>query len=156
MFWNILTPNINTKYKTETYLIDLLGLLTSYEIFFTFNFFFFFFFCFRGPHVQHIEVPRLGVNWSCSCRHTLQQQQGRIYSSQHCWILNPPSEPQDSTWILMGTIWVHYCWATRGTHEFIWNLNRNFPERNMQMKGPGEMGSRVKVENLKMKKWWVE
>ena len=35
---------------------------------------FFFFFVFLWPHLQHMEVPRLGVNWSCSCRPTPQPE----------------------------------------------------------------------------------
>ena len=27
------------------------------------DFFFFFFFCFLGPHLLHMEFPRLGVKW---------------------------------------------------------------------------------------------
>ena len=45
-------------------------LLKSYSIFFLQNLSFFFFclFVFLGPHLQHMEVPRLrGSNWSCSC-----------------------------------------------------------------------------------------
>ena len=32
---------------------------------------FFFFFVFLGPHLQHMEVPRLGVELQRSCRPTL-------------------------------------------------------------------------------------
>ena len=35
-------------------------------------------FCFLGPHFWHMEVPRLGVNWSCSCRPVSQPQQWQI------------------------------------------------------------------------------
>ena len=37
-----------------------------------------FFFVFLGPHPQHMEVPRLGVQSELSCRPTPQPQQCRI------------------------------------------------------------------------------
>ena len=36
------------------------------------------YFIFLRPHMQHMEVPRLRSNQSCSCRPTLQPQQHRI------------------------------------------------------------------------------
>ena len=64
---------------------------------------FYFIFCFLGPHVQHMEVPRLGLELelqllasttatatpvpSCSC--------GLHHSSRQRWILNPLSEAAD-------------------------------------------------------------
>ena len=36
--------------------------------------FFFFFWIFLGPHIRHMEVPRLGSNQSCSCWPTRQPQ----------------------------------------------------------------------------------
>ena len=66
---------------------------------------FFFFFCFRGPHVQHMEVPRLGGWWElqllayttatamldpsliCDLHHSSWQRQ----------ILTPLSEARDQT-----------------------------------------------------------
>ena len=69
--------------------------------------FFFLSFFFLGLHLQHMEVPRLGVElelqlpayatatWDLSCvcdpHHSLQQ----------CWILNPVSEARDQTCALM-------------------------------------------------------
>ena len=46
-----------------------------------------FFFFFSGLHLQHMEVPRLEVDWSCSCHPTPQLQQ--------CRILNPLSKARD-------------------------------------------------------------
>ena len=67
-------------------------------------------FCFLGPHLWHMEVPRLGSNGSCSCQPMPQPQQLRInwshicdlhhHSGQH-QIPNPLSEARDQTRILM-------------------------------------------------------
>ena len=35
----------------------------------------FIFFVLLGPHPRHMEIPRLGLNWSCSCWPTPQQHQ---------------------------------------------------------------------------------
>ena len=66
---------------------------------------------FLGPHMQHMDVPRLGVepelqllayttatatrdpNHVCDLHH----------SSWQCWILNPLNEARDRTHILMYT-----------------------------------------------------
>ena len=84
---------------------------------------FFVLFCFLGPHPQHIEVPRLGVEAElymlayttaiamldpshiCKLHH----------SSWQCQILNPPSQARDWTCILMDVNQIHFCWATTGT-----------------------------------------
>ena len=82
-----------------------------------------FFVLFLGPHLQHMEVPRLGVeselqplayatvtatlDLSCIC--------DLHYSSCQCWILNALSKARDRTCILMDTSWVHYCGTTSGT-----------------------------------------
>ena len=78
-------------------------------IFLFFFIFFFFFFFFLRPHLQHMEVPRLGfkselqlqayTTWqhriqatsACSLRCSLQQ----------CLILKPLSKARDPTYILM-------------------------------------------------------
>ena len=66
---------------------------------------------FLGPQVQHMKVPRLGVDsepqlpayttatetWDASCICELH------HSSQQHWILNPLSEAKDRTHILMDT-----------------------------------------------------
>jgi len=41
---------------------------------------FFFSPCFLGLHLWHMEVPRLGSNWSCSCRPTPLLQQHQIWA----------------------------------------------------------------------------
>ena len=74
-------------------------------------YYYFCFFCFLGPHLQQMEVPRLGVKSElqlpgyttatatpdlshiCNLHHSLQQ----------CWILNLLSKARDQTCILMDT-----------------------------------------------------
>ena len=84
-------------------------------------------FCFvflLGPHMQHMELPRLGVELelqlpayttatatrdrSCVCElHHSSQQQRRI--------LNPPSEARDRTHNLTVPSQISFCCATTGT-----------------------------------------
>ena len=85
--------------------------------------FFFFVFAFLGPHLRHMEVPRLGVEselqlsayttatatWDlndvCKLHHSLWQR----------WILNPMSEASDWIPILMDISQAPYLWAITGT-----------------------------------------
>ena len=86
-------------------------------------FFFFFFFCFLGPHPLRMEVPRLGIELELQlpayATATAARDLSHIYdlhhSSQHCWILNPPSKARDWTLFLMYSSWVCYHRATMGT-----------------------------------------
>ena len=73
------------------------------------------FFFFLGPHLWHMEVPRLLLNQSCSCLRTYAtatatQDPSRIYdlcrSLQQHWILNPLNEVRDRTHILVNTSWI--------------------------------------------------
>ena len=77
--------------------------------------FFFFLFCSLGPHLWHVEVPMLGLNWNWSCWPMPQPQKCRIWamsatystthgkarSLTHC--VRPGIEPM-SSWILVGFI----------------------------------------------------
>ena len=85
--------------------------------------YFLFFFCFLGPHLWHVEVPRLGAKeelelpadatatatWEpshvCDLHHSSRQRQ----------IPDPLSEARDRTHILRDTSWIHLCCATTGT-----------------------------------------
>ena len=78
---------------------------------------------FLGPHLWHMEVPRIGVESELqlpayttatatrdpSCIFDLQ------HSSQQHQILNPLSEARDRTCVLMDTKEVHYYSATMAT-----------------------------------------
>ena len=75
----------------------------------------FFFFFFLGPHLWHVEVPRLGVEselhlpaFATATWH-LSHVCDLHHSSLQCRILNPLSEARDQTCILMDMSWVHYC-----------------------------------------------
>ena len=90
---------------------------------FCFCFFAFFFFCFLGPHLRHMEVPRLGVQLKlqlsayisatatpdssriCDLHHSLQQHQS----------LNPLSEAKDQTHNLMVPSGIRFPCATMAT-----------------------------------------
>ena len=73
--------------------------------------FFCFFFFFIGPHLQCMEVPGLGVNWSCSCKPMPQplwiQALSATYSSAQgnagSLILDLILEARDQICILMAT-----------------------------------------------------
>ena len=88
---------------------------------FLFSFFFFLFslFCFLGPHLQHMEVPRLGVKLElqlpayATTTATATPDPSLVcdlhQSSMQRWILNPLLEARDRTLVLMDTSDVHYC-----------------------------------------------
>ena len=101
---------------------DLSSFRGSYSFFFFFSLFYFI--LVLGPHLQHMEVPRLRVEsvlqlptyttvtatWDptliCDLHH----------SSPQCrFLLNPLSEAKDLTHVLMDTSRVCYHWATTGT-----------------------------------------
>ena len=85
----------------------------------------FLFDCFLGLHLQHMEVPRPGVEvelqlpacatasatWDPRCICNLR------HSSCQGWILNPLSEARDQTWILMGTSLVHNLLSHNGNSQ---------------------------------------
>ena len=79
----------------------------------------------QGMQVQHMEVPRLGVESDCSCQPTPQPQATHNsryicnlhHSSQQCRMLNPLRGARDGIRILMDASWVRFCWATTGTPE---------------------------------------
>ena len=69
---------------------------------------------FLGPHLQHMEVPRLGVEWELQLPATpiATRDPGHVgnlhHSSWQLQTLNPLSNARDQTHILMDTSQVHY------------------------------------------------
>ena len=88
-----------------------------------FSFCYYYYLLFLGPHLRHMEVPRLGVEpelqplacatatarWDPSCVCDLH------HSSQQCWIPDPLSEARDRTHILMDTSRILFHCVTTGT-----------------------------------------
>jgi len=85
--------------------------------------FFFFFFAFLSPHLQHMEVPRLGVKSELQLRAyttaTVMPDPSHVcdlyHSSQQCRILNPLSKFRDQTCVLMNPSQIHFWCAMMGT-----------------------------------------
>ena len=61
---------------------------------------------FLGPHLQHMEVPRLGAK-SERQQHQIQAE-SVTYTTAHGkhWVLNPQSKAREGTHILVDTSWV--------------------------------------------------
>ena len=84
------------------------------------------FFFFGGLHLQHMEVPRLGVELELQlpayATATALSDPSRIcdqyHSSQQRGILNPPSETRDRTHILRDTSWVHNPLSRNGNSSY--------------------------------------
>ena len=108
---NYRTSNHTTprrRYRGKSSLTSVLGMI---------------FFFFKGLHLRHMEVPRLGVElepqlpaytttiatWDPSCGCNLHR------SSRQCQIFNPSSEARDQTHILTDTSRIHFHCATTGT-----------------------------------------
>ena len=82
------------------------------------------FFFFLGPHLQHMEITRLGVKsglqllayTTTTATPDLSLVSDLHHSSQQSWILDPLSEEaRDWTCILMDTSQIHFCCTTMGT-----------------------------------------
>ena len=71
-------------------------------------------FVFLGPHLQHMEVPRLGVELEPLAYATATEtwDPSRVCDLHHSsWqhhILNPLSEAMDQTCVLMDTSQIHF------------------------------------------------
>lgn len=86
-------------------------------------FIYLFIFVILGPHLWHMEIPRLAVelelqlpaNAAATATPDPSHICGLHHSSQQCLILNPPSGARDQTPILIDTSQVHFCSATTGT-----------------------------------------
>ena len=72
-------------------------------------------------HLQHMELPRLGIELERQLPATATAMQdpshdcNQHHSSQQCQILKPLSEARNLTHILMNSSWIHYHWATMET-----------------------------------------
>ena len=72
---------------------------------------FLFFFFYLGPHLQHVEVPRLAVKSepqllayaTATANAGSEPHLWLMLQLEQCWILNPLSKPRDQTYILMDT-----------------------------------------------------
>ena len=87
----------------------------------------FFWWAGEGPHLQHMEVPGLGVELELQllayATASATPEPSRVcdlhHSSWQCGILNPLSSARDGTCLLMDAGWVCYSWATTGIrHHF--------------------------------------
>ena len=82
-----------------------------------------FFFCFLGPYLQHMEVPRLGVQRKLqlltydtgAAMPDLSRVCDLHHSSWQHWILNPLSKARDQTCNLMVPSQISFHCAMMGT-----------------------------------------
>ena len=96
------------------------------ELLVLFLFFILFYFVFSGPHLRHMECPRLGVQLGLQlpayARTTVTPDPSHVcnlhHSSQQCRILNPMSEARDPTCNLMVPSQICFCCAITGTPLF--------------------------------------
>ena len=85
--------------------------------------YYYYYCCFLGPHLWHMEVPRLGVKLeiqlSAYATTTATRYLSCVWNLRHGsrkhQILNPLIKARDRTHILMDTSWIHFCWAMMGT-----------------------------------------
>ena len=83
----------------------------------------FIFFCFLVPHLQHMEIPRLGVELelklpaytTATAIQGLSHVCNLHHRSQQCWIPDPLGKARDRAWVLMDTSWIRFCYTTEGT-----------------------------------------
>ena len=88
--------------------------------------FLFFFFVFLGPHLQYMEVPRLGVESELPCRPTLWPQQYGIWAMSMTYTTGHSSARSLTHWVRPGIkpvfLWILVgfinCWAMIGTPGF--------------------------------------
>jgi len=82
---------------------------------------------FLGTRLQHMEIPRLGIELELQLpaytTATATRDPSRIcdlhHSSQQCWILNPPGKARNRTHNLLVPHWIRFCCATTGTPGFL-------------------------------------
>ena len=116
----------------EFYLCKLLFSILYIKLFKSLHFVLFCF-CFLGLHPQHMEVPRLEVEWEiqplayATAIATLDPSHvcDLHHSSGQRWILNPLREARDWTHNLMVPSWIDFHCATAGTpSHFIFLFNK--------------------------------
>ena len=109
--WYAFSSNLVIKY------IEYIG-----NILITICYYLFLFFSFLGPHLWHMEVPRLGVESELqlpgSAKAIAMCDSSRgcdlYHSSLQHWIPNPQSTARNRTCILMDTTQLHFHSATMG------------------------------------------
>ena len=95
---------------------------------------FFFSFFFLGPHVWHVEVPRLGVEselqllpyTTATATRDPSHACDLHCSSRQCQILNQLSKTQDRTCILLDASWIHFHCATNRKPCNRFSVNSSF------------------------------
>ena len=100
-----------------------------------------FVFVFWGPCLQHMEVPRLGVELELQlpayATATATPDPSCLYDLQHrswrCQILNPLRGTRDRTHILMDVAGLLTCWATMGTPSNWHILSQDFCGSGIQV-----------------------
>ena len=89
-----------------------------------FFFLFIYLFSFLGPHLCHMDIPRLrsGIGALAVSLH---------HRSWQCQIPDPLSKAGDRTCILMDTGWIHFCCATTRTPSVIlfYSITSNFEQK---------------------------
>ena len=110
---NEIIPFAATRMDPEIIILSEVQQRKTNTIWHYFFFFFFFFLAFLGLHLWYIEVPRLGLNQSCSRQPTPEPQTHQIQAALATYTTT--HRVRDQTHILVDTSQVHYWWATMGT-----------------------------------------
>ena len=120
----------------KSWTLNMNKLMTKYNTFF--------FFCFLlGPHLWHMEVPRLEVELELQLpaytTATAISDPNHICdlhcSAWQCWILNPLSEARNRTCVLMDTSQIHFHWAMTGNPRTLF-LNFMFTSSHLHLPLP--------------------
>ena len=96
-------------------------------------YYYYYYYCFLGPHLWHMEVPRLEVQsglqllayTTAITTQDLSHVCNLYYSSQQRQILNPLNKARDWTCKLMVLRCIRFCHATMGTPSW-WIIKANF------------------------------